>query len=117
MGVAERQALADQRLRRVRGAQERVGAGGCEPPAVELEAADQHAERRQGTGDVRLTGSRTVPALVAGGPSTGTVTVTVPSTITPGPYRLFACADDLKVVKELSDTNNCALWGTMTIIP
>jgi hypothetical protein len=59
------------------------------------------------TNDILLTGTRAVGALVAGGPSTGTVTVTVPSTLAPGPYYLFACADDFKVVKELSEINNC----------
>jgi hypothetical protein len=57
--------------------------------------------------DILLTGARAVGTLVAGGPSTGTVTVTVPSTLAPGPYYLFACADDLKAVKELSEINNC----------
>ena len=67
-------------------------------------------------GDVLLTGSRSVPSLGSGGTSTGATTVTVPSTMATGVYNLFACADDLKTVKEISDTNNCAMASsTITV--
>ena len=66
-------------------------------------------------GDKLLTGTRSVPALAAGSSSTGTVTVTVPAKIKPGPYYLLACADDGKVVKEANEKNNCvASTGTVT---
>jgi subtilase family serine protease len=57
--------------------------------------------------DVLLAGSRAVPALAAGASSTATVTVTIPSGTPAGSYFLLACADDLGVVTETSETNNC----------
>jgi hypothetical protein len=53
-----------------------------------------------------LMGSRAVPALAAGASSTGTTTMTVPK-IMAGTYYLLACADDLGVVTESNETNNC----------
>jgi subtilase family serine protease len=57
--------------------------------------------------DPLLTGSRAVPTLVAGGSSSGTTTVTIPLSLTPGTYYLGACADDLGAVAESNETNNC----------
>jgi len=57
--------------------------------------------------DPLLTGSRSVPSLAAGASSSGSVLVTVPTTIAPGSYYLGACADDLGVVAESNETNNC----------
>jgi YD repeat-containing protein len=66
--------------------------------------------------DPLLTGSRSILSLNKGASSSGTVTVTVPSTITPGAYYLAACADDLGVVAESSETNNCrASTTTVTL--
>jgi hypothetical protein len=56
--------------------------------------------------DVLLTGTRAVPALAPGAYSTGTTTVTVP-TMAPGKFYLLACADDLGVVAEGAERNNC----------
>lgn len=68
------------------------------------------------SGDVLLTGSRAIAALNGGQSSTGTVTVTIPSSAAAGTYRLLACADDLKAVNETSETNNCrASTGTVTL--
>jgi subtilase family serine protease len=64
------------------------------------------------TGDTRLTGSRTVPALAAGATSSGSAAVTIPSTIVPGTYVVLACADDGKAVVEASEANNCRASGT-----
>ena len=60
-------------------------------------------------GDILLTGSRTVAALGANALSTGTVTVTVPSTTQTGVCNLFACADDLKVARRCR-TPTTAAW-------
>src|SRR5262249_56195105 len=45
----------------------------------------------KGAGDTLLTGSRTVPALAPSATSTGAVSVTIPSTIPPGPSLLLPC--------------------------
>jgi hypothetical protein len=78
-----------------------VGAAASTTPVLSI------AGHGQGAGDVLLTGSRAVPALAVGGgagdSSTGTATVTIPSTIALGPYFLLACADDLKTVSETDE--------------
>jgi hypothetical protein len=61
----------------------------------------------RGAGDLLLTGSRAVAALGPLGSVSGSATVTVPSGTTPGVYYVLACADDLDVVKELIEQNNC----------
>jgi subtilisin family serine protease len=55
----------------------------------------------------KLLGTRSVPALEPGAASTGTQTVTVPTTTTLGTYYLLACADDSLTVAESNETNNC----------
>ena len=45
--VAERHAVADERLGGVGREQQRIGRGGGEPPAVELEPGDEHRQRRE----------------------------------------------------------------------
>jgi subtilase family serine protease len=49
--------------------------------------------------------------------STGTVTVTIPSSTPPNTYFLLACADDLNVMTESNEGNNCniAVSGTVTV--
>jgi hypothetical protein len=66
--------------------------------------------------DVLLTGSRAVSALAPGATSKGTVGVTVPVTTPLGTYYLLACADDLHVVKESKEGNNCRPSGRTTEI-
>jgi subtilase family serine protease len=66
--------------------------------------------RQKGPGAILLTGSRSVPALRSVGPngrSTGSTTVTVPSSAVPGTYFLLACSDDTNAVVEANETNNC----------
>jgi subtilase family serine protease len=63
----------------------------------------------KGTGDILLTGARTVPALAENLTSTATVTVTIPATTAIGTYYVLACADDTSVVVETDDTNNCVV--------
>jgi hypothetical protein len=57
--------------------------------------------------DRAMSGSRAVGALAPGAPSTGTVNVVIPSTLTPGNYFLIACADDARRVIETGGDNNC----------
>jgi hypothetical protein len=66
----------------------------------------------KGTGDILLTGYRSVAALVAGATSTGKVNVTVPTTAALGTYYLLACADEREVVAESNEANNCIASGT-----
>jgi len=65
--------------------------------------------------DPLLTGTRLAPALAAGIPSTGKVTVTIPATTVPDTYYVIACADDANAVKETDETNNCDV-STQTIL-
>jgi subtilisin family serine protease len=58
-------------------------------------------------GDTLLTGSRGIPALAAGASHSGTVTVTIPTATPLNAYFLLACADDLSVVAESNEGNNC----------
>jgi len=72
----------------------------------------------RGAGDLLLTGSRAVVALGPLGSASGSATVTVPSGTTPGVYYVLACADDLDVVKELIEQNNCNVAAsTVTVTP
>jgi subtilase family serine protease len=68
------------------------------------------------SGDKLLTGTRSVPALGPGASSTGTLTVTVPTTTTLGTYYLLACADDPLMVAESNETNNCIASGIVVEI-
>ena len=68
-----------------------------------------------------LTGGRGVPALPdlflsAGESSTGSVEVTIPSTIPSGEYYLHACADSTKVVSEGKENNNCRKSANMITV-
>jgi subtilase family serine protease len=66
--------------------------------------------------DVLLTGARSLPLLAAGATSSGSVTVTVPAAVALGAYRLLACADDLRVVEEADETNNCLASAATVLI-
>jgi subtilase family serine protease len=70
------------------------------------------------SGDKLLTGLRSVPALGPGVSSTGTQTVTVPTSTTLGTYYLLACADDPLggSVAESNQTNNCLASDTVVEI-
>jgi subtilase family serine protease len=59
------------------------------------------------SGDRLLTGGRSVPSLAAGATSSGSATVTVPTTTPAGGYYLLACADAGAVVPETSESDNC----------
>jgi subtilisin family serine protease len=56
--------------------------------------------------DVLLTGGRAVPTLAPGASSTGSVTLTIPSTTQTGSYYLIAKTDGDNTQPETSETNN-----------
>jgi subtilase family serine protease len=58
--------------------------------------------------DIQMTSSRYVGSLAAGAASTGSRTLTVPTTTSDGAYRVLACADDTMNIDESSESNNCA---------
>ncbi len=73
-------------------------------------------DRVRSTGDTLLAGSRTVPILGPSAGSTGSASVTIPSTTVPGTYFLLACADDTKLISEKNDTNRCRASGTAVAV-
>jgi subtilase family serine protease len=64
------------------------------------------------SGDMRLTGSRSVPSLAPTAQSSGTATLTIPTMTVLGSYYLLACADDTQVVVESREDNNCKASAT-----
>jgi subtilase family serine protease len=54
-----------------------------------------------------LVESQAVPAVALSGQQTVQPTATIPSGTTPGTYVVQACVDAVKLVKEMSDENNC----------
>jgi len=74
----------------------------------------------KGSGDVLLTGSRSVPSLGINGTNSGTIAVTIPSGAASGSYYLLACADDTNTVAESNENNNCiasANKGNVSVAP
>jgi hypothetical protein len=61
----------------------------------------------KGSGDILLTGSRSVPSLGMNETNSGILTVTIPSGTGSGSYYLLACADNTNMVEESDDNNNC----------
>ena len=59
-----------------------------------------------GTGDILLSGSRTVPILAAGGVSAGDTDLTIPPGTAVGSYYVIAKADGGGAILETSETNN-----------
>jgi tartrate-resistant acid phosphatase type 5 len=68
------------------------------------------------SGDILLTGSRSVVGLEPGGSSTGSKAVTIPGSIPESAYRLLACADDLAKVPETNEFNNCVTSASSVVI-
>jgi alpha-tubulin suppressor-like RCC1 family protein/subtilase family serine protease len=64
--------------------------------------------------DVAVTTTRVLAALPAGGSSTGTTGLVIPSTIPPGAYFVCAKADSLSQIVEADETNN-ALCSSGTV--
>lgn len=71
---------------------------------------------KKGAGDIHL-GNRTVKALKRGAKSTGSATVSLPVTVPAGRYRLLACADDKRKVREANERNNCLAGGAFDVLP
>ena len=70
----------------------------------------------KGAGDLLFSANRSVVALAPGASSSGTATLTIPTTTAAGIYYLLACADDRLAVAEADETNNCrASTGTVTV--
>ena len=68
--------------------------------------------------DILLSVTRSISTLKKNSSSTGTVWETIPANFPPGTYYLGACADDLSVISETSETNNCrASTSTVQIYP
>ena len=66
--------------------------------------------------DKLLTGSRSVPALAVGASSSGTATLSIPSTTPLNTFFLLACADDRSTVTESDESNNCLVApATVTV--
>jgi hypothetical protein len=63
-------------------------------------------------GDILLTGTDAIPALAPATEASDTVSVTVPAGTAAGTYFLLACADDLAVVSESAEGNNCRASAT-----
>jgi subtilase family serine protease len=66
----------------------------------------------ESSSDVAFSATRAVPDLASGATSTGTVTVTVPSSTPLATYYLLACADAWSAVMEDYETNNCVASAT-----
>ncbi|MEQ1759432.1 MAG: CARDB domain-containing protein [Vicinamibacterales bacterium] len=69
-------------------------------------------DTEKSVGDILLTGTRSVSSRSAGSSSTGSKTVTIPSGTPLSFYYLLACTDDLSVVGESDETNNCRVSVT-----
>jgi hypothetical protein len=63
-----------------------------------------------------LTGTRSVPVLAASATSTGSASVTIPTSLTAGAYFLIACADNSNAVVETVETNNCLTAATQVTV-
>ena len=63
-------------------------------------------DSKRSNGDRRLVGEHSVGKLRAKKSATATTQLTAP-TIAAGRFRLLACADDRRVVRERSERNNC----------
>jgi subtilase family serine protease len=65
----------------------------------------------------QFVGSRAIPALAAGATSTGTLSVTIPSTATTGTYYIIARADSGGAVPESTEANNTKFSGAISVGP
>jgi hypothetical protein len=95
-----------------------VANGGNASAGVSTTRYHLSLDTKKSISDRLLTGTRAIPALNAGDSSTGTATLTIPTTTAPTAYYLVACADDLKKVAEGDETNNCRASTTrVTVTP
>jgi subtilase family serine protease len=59
-------------------------------------------------GDISLAASRAVPDIAGGASNSGTTSVTIPASTSPGSYFLLSIADGYNSVTEYLETNNAA---------
>ncbi|MFL6281345.1 MAG: CARDB domain-containing protein [Vicinamibacterales bacterium] len=64
----------------------------------------------------KFLGSRSVPALSAGGTSAGTTTVMIPADVQLGQYFILVSADDTNAIQESAETNNVS-YGVTRVGP
>jgi len=67
--------------------------------------------------DVIITTIRSVTSLAAGSSSTGSTSLTVPSTTPPGTYYVCSLVDSINQVVELDETNNTRCSPTQITVP
>jgi hypothetical protein len=67
-------------------------------------------------GHVRI-GGRLVRGLGSGTASHGAKTLTIARSVAPGSYRLRACADDRKRIREHDERNNCRAAPQAVLVP
>jgi hypothetical protein len=67
--------------------------------------------------DRLLTGNRSVGILAAGVSSMGSLNVTIPAGTPSGLYFLLGCADDLSLINESDEANNCLVSSTQIQVP
>ena len=65
--------------------------------------------------DILLIGTRVVSSLEPGASLGGSATVTLPTNVPLGSYRVLGCVDDTKVIAELDETNNCLPGNTVQV--
>lgn len=73
-------------------------------------------DKKRDKRDVRVKGRRAVRALKPGKKSRGRARVLVPASLALGRYRLLACADGRKQVKEKRERNNCRPSRTVRVV-
>lgn len=72
------------------------------------------ADRVRSAGDFKLA-SRKLGRLRKGSTSRGQARVTIPPSLTPGPWAVIACADARRRVREASERNNCRSSRYLTV--
>jgi hypothetical protein len=75
------------------------------------------ADRTKDPGDVLLTPGQILGRLLPGQAATLASVVTVPPTTALGSYFLISCADDLNVVPESDENNNCQAIPVTIVLP
>ena len=81
--------------------------GGTAPAGASTARYYLSANATKDSGDVLLSPTRSIAILAPGAASTGSKTVTIPTTSPLGMFYLIACADDRVAVRESNETNNC----------
>ncbi len=94
----------------------RVRNGGRRPARASAVRLYLSRDARRDRTDTRLLGTLAVKALKPRRRATARGRVTAPGALVAGRYRLLACADDLRRVREAAESNNCrAGSGVVTV--